>query len=583
MAYPTPIVEIAFADGPYVASPTWTNVTQYVRGMSIDRGRTDDWGNFYSSASVTFSNRDRRFDPFNTSGPYYANLIPRRQIRIRATANAATYDVFRGFIDGWPPIWTDAGQDSTVTVSCFDAMGLLGSQTLPADWARGYILSTTPVHYYPCDEPIPPFTAGTVLNDYGSYPNNLITTATASSGSQLATGLVNSSVKGVNAAGTAVGAIVGSLSFTVSAWLSMGSPDDGITGETYSSPWSIGFDPATSKIVIINYDPVSLSVRTHTSDAAFDMSVPHMVSFAFNPNTSFQMFVDGVPVTHTGTNVATVFVILGDYCNVIGGEAQQIVVWQGIQTTTVIQNIYKYSTVAFSESTSARFNRIIGETSFPAGLTSVPASPASTVLDITDDAPTVASELQKVADSEYGPLFVTKNGTLTMYRQNQIRTQTRSTVNQMTLGVSGIPIGQNVALSYDGDSLRNIANVTMSQGGVWVKKNTTSISARGAAEATIDTQVATLANAQSIADIVTDWGGKVYANAEPIQIMTLSDSQWATVLDRELNDRFTVNIQPPSGNQISLQMLLSRISHSVVPGEWQTFVQGSVRWATAVP
>ncbi len=151
MPFPVAIVEIAFDDGPYVVSPTWTNVTSYVREMTTDRGRSDDWGTFDGSASVVLSNRDRRFDPFNTSGPYYGKLLPRRQIRITATYGGTTYPVFRGFVAGWPPVWTDAGKDSTVTLSCFDAMGLLASDAQPVDWARNYILTTSPRHYYPCD------------------------------------------------------------------------------------------------------------------------------------------------------------------------------------------------------------------------------------------------------------------------------------------------------------------------------------------------------------------------------------------------------------------------------------------------
>ena len=149
MPFPVAIVEIAFDDGPYVASPTWTNVTSYVREMSTDRGRSDDWGSFEGSAEVVLSNLDRRFDPFNASGPYYGKLTPRRQIRITATFGGTTYPVFRGYVNGWPPVWTNAGYDSTVTLSCMDALGFLASETLPADWSRDFILSTAPRHYYP--------------------------------------------------------------------------------------------------------------------------------------------------------------------------------------------------------------------------------------------------------------------------------------------------------------------------------------------------------------------------------------------------------------------------------------------------
>jgi len=117
MAFPVAIVEIAFDDGPYVASPTWTNVTSYVREMTTNRGRSNDWDSFEGSAEVVLSNLDRRFDPFNASGPYYGKLTPRRQIRITATYGGTTYPVFRGYVNGWPPVWTDAGYDSTVTLS----------------------------------------------------------------------------------------------------------------------------------------------------------------------------------------------------------------------------------------------------------------------------------------------------------------------------------------------------------------------------------------------------------------------------------------------------------------------------------
>jgi hypothetical protein len=93
MPYPYGIVEIAFTDGPYVRSPTWTDVSSYVRDMQIDRGVNDDWDLVASgSATVTLSNLTRRFDPFNTAGPYYGNLLPRRQIRIRAAHGGSTYD-----------------------------------------------------------------------------------------------------------------------------------------------------------------------------------------------------------------------------------------------------------------------------------------------------------------------------------------------------------------------------------------------------------------------------------------------------------------------------------------------------------
>jgi hypothetical protein len=570
MPYPTAKIEIAFDDGPYVESPRWTDVTAYVREMTTDRGRTDDWGTFSGGANVVLSNRDRRFDPFNTSGPYYGKLLPRRQIRITATTpmGATVYPVFRGFVAGWPPVWTDAGQDSTVTLSCFDAMGLLASDAQPVDWARNYILTTAPRHYWPCDEPVTPFVAGGVLKDYGSVPFDFATTAIASSGAQLATGLVNSSVQGTGgfAASSATGAVQGVGNFSASMWI---VPDVETTfgsgGILYNTAWSIEYDVPTSRYQVYMLDYNSNVQRIWQTTATFDSSTPRMLSFTFDGTTKgVNIWVDGLiqPITTIApTGILGFTVNEGYYLG--SGQTQQFIVWDGIVGTPTFEEIFKFSTVAFSESTAARFNRLIGQTSFPSGMTSAPSAPASTVLDLTDDAPMTTSELQRVADSEYAPLFVTRAGVLTLYNQNQIRTQTRSIVSQGTYGTGGYSIGPEVAIAYDGDSMRNEADVTMSQGGVYTKKNTSSISTYGAAEASVDTQVASLANAVAIGDIVTGWGGQVYPKADPVEVVLSPDGDWSNALDRELNDRITLVVSPPTGNAITTPMLLSRITHSV--------------------
>jgi hypothetical protein len=72
----------------------------------------------------------------------------------------------------------------------------------------------------------------------------------------------------------------------------------------------------------------------------------------------------------------------------------------------------------------------------------------------------------------------------------------------------------------------------------------------------------------------------------PVSVAFASDTataDWSTVLDRELNDRITLAVQPPTGNLISIPMLLSKISFNVVPGKWEVFLEGSARWAVAVP
>lgn len=582
MAYPTPIVEIAFTDGPYVVSPTWTDVTSYVRGMEISRGVNDDWQLVADgSATVTLSNRDRRFDPFNASGPYYGNLLPRRQIRIRATYAATTYDVFRGFISGWPPEWTDAGYDSTVTLSCFDALQLLGSSSLPADWSRDYILSLSPRHYYPCDEPIVAFTAGS-LKDYGTYPLNITTTTNVSNSAELAVGLPSRSIQGVGVGGTgSTGLFDTGFSpneVTMSLWGVFDLPNSASFAFT-NCAMGIGYDQDTGKYVVEVSDVGAGTLRILTTTNTYDGSTPRFIASTFNNTTKAQeLYIDGVAVATT-TTTAGAIIFGAESVLLDNGQFQQVCVFPTKLTAAQIQTIFNYSLANFPETTSARFNRIIAETPFSASLTSVPASPASSVLDITNDAPTVSSELAKIAESEYAPLFVNKAGTVTLYQQNQIRSQTKSIVAQVVYGSGGLPIGTEIQLQYDGDSMRNVANVEMSGGGVYITSNSSSVTTYGEAEQFTSTQVSSLADATDIGNIVESWGGIVYAKASPVQVVLSPSENWATTLGLELWERFELVVDPPTGSAITTQMLATRISHSVSPERWNTTLEGSARWA----
>jgi hypothetical protein len=558
--------------------------------MTIDRGRSDDWGDFDGSATVVLNNRDRRFDPYYTSGPYYGKLLPRRQIRIRAQTTTGgtttTHDVFRGFIDGWAPQWTDAGTNSTVTLSCFDAFQLLAAEQLPADWAHQYILTTSPRHYWPCNEPVSPFVTGSILYDYGSYPLNCTTSAVAQNGSQLAVGLVNSCIQatGASSADSAAGAISTNSDFSVCMWVIF-DPDTqadpgGVQGNV---PWSVSYESATSTYYLDLYDYTSAPYyeRRFRTVATFDGGTARHIAFTFNiTSKAVTFYVDGVLQTMTTLGPISVLPFnFNEGCSFGSSQIQQVIIWNSIQPQSVFQNIWKYSTVNLPETTADRFTRIISQTLFPSALAPAPTGTVNSVLDITDDAPSVTPELRLVAASEGGPIFVSKEGVITMFNQNQQFTQTRSTVSQVTYGDGGTDMGQDVGLTPDGDSMRNAVNVSMSGGGVWAQENTASANAYGNASMTQDTQVLTLANAQGLGTLITGFGGNIYPRLTPVDVVLDAANDWTPTMGLELCDRITVKVKPPTGNTVTVPMLVQNIHHEYVPGYWKTTLEGSARWA----
>lgn len=120
MADPVVTVEIAFTSSPLVANPVWVDVSAYVLGFDIRRGRQHELNRMEAgTCALRLDNMDRRFDPTNTASPYYPNVLPVRKLRIRATYSAVVYGLFQGFIEAWPMSWEEP-LDGEITVTATD-------------------------------------------------------------------------------------------------------------------------------------------------------------------------------------------------------------------------------------------------------------------------------------------------------------------------------------------------------------------------------------------------------------------------------------------------------------------------------
>jgi hypothetical protein len=122
MSAPVYTCEVAFTTNPGTATPSWTNVTPYMLGFAIDRGRQKELDRIDAGTmSVRFRNEDRRFDPTHTSSPYNPNVLPMRRIRLSAVHNAVTYRLFSGFVQSWPQSWqgSRAGFSDVTAVDAF--------------------------------------------------------------------------------------------------------------------------------------------------------------------------------------------------------------------------------------------------------------------------------------------------------------------------------------------------------------------------------------------------------------------------------------------------------------------------------
>lgn len=113
------------ASGPLDTTFTWSDVTSYCRSFTTKTGRGHEFDTVQAGvATFVFDNSDRRFEPEYTSGAYYPNVLPMKPIRITATYNSTTYDVWYGFIESLPQEWPQA-KDAVCRVTAVDGFKVL--------------------------------------------------------------------------------------------------------------------------------------------------------------------------------------------------------------------------------------------------------------------------------------------------------------------------------------------------------------------------------------------------------------------------------------------------------------------------
>jgi hypothetical protein len=601
--FPVAGVYIAFTDGPYVASPAWTEVTTYVRGLSIHRGRSSDFDQFDTgTAQLVLDNRDRRFDPFYTSGPYYTKLTPRRQIRVVGQIGGSTYEVFRGYIAGWPVEWTDAGFDSTVTIQAFDALGLMANEIVPTDWPDYYTTPTAPLAYWKLNDTR---ATNTSLEQMKNY------VWTFSGGTQAAVFR-----EGQPASPTTIG---GSTYFNdyiaAPPWGDTANIPSSITsnpppsftfagfgwnpsGDTWiiSAKWTRGIEVAISStgvLTVVAAVGAGGALQTkflgfNAGALRFNPGIPtHFVvvaSTTVGPDwDTLTVYINGKQIAGTtSTSTGGSLFLYQTFMRFQVGTFQEVAIWTRALTATEAQNLGGAAVASLSETTSARMNRLIGTTDYPAALQGFTASPVATVSEIGTGTG-VVPEMQLVADSEGGEIYVSKTGILTTTSRFDVFNATRSATSQATFTDSGVGLryGTDLLIEYDADNLKNDVTVEFSGDGEVNAYSDAVIEAYGGAATTIETQLDSPTSAAQLATMELGVQGSLVPRISPIDVsVNTAAADWQTILGLELLDRVTFKRTPTVGNQFDRAALINAIDHQIEPGVWRTQLTLSMRYTS---
>jgi len=85
-------------DSSELGGTKFEDITSFVRNVQVARGKNRDLDR-YSAGSLTIqlNNELRTFDPQYADGPYFGDIIPRREVRVTVDGERQ----FTGVIDDW--------------------------------------------------------------------------------------------------------------------------------------------------------------------------------------------------------------------------------------------------------------------------------------------------------------------------------------------------------------------------------------------------------------------------------------------------------------------------------------------------
>lgn len=173
---PRLIVEATTSDD-YTVDPdacTWLDLSDRMLGFAMTRGKQDRTSEYEpGTATITLDNSDRKLDPSWSSSLVYGCETRLQQVRVRATYGGTTYDVFTGYIgpESWPADPFGAGQVSTVTLNCFDRLGLFQNVPLASSPYNAAIRYLGPADYWRCDADLSVLPAFTTLTNSAASPD----------------------------------------------------------------------------------------------------------------------------------------------------------------------------------------------------------------------------------------------------------------------------------------------------------------------------------------------------------------------------------------------------------------------------
>lgn len=579
-------VYIAFADGPLVAAPTWTEVTSDVRKVDVQRGRSNELDDFQAGrATIVLNNRGRKYDPDYTAGPNYPNVKVRRQIKIEAVYSAVTYPIFRGHVTSWVQDWPGYGKDAVCGVQCADIFGLLASWQLPVSAHDMYAIELAPTTWWRLDDD-----TATMLDTQG-LSTGLYTGIREQVDPIILGGTHASRVNHLAADITSPAIGVASLVLTGSTLTSFALTilvPDASSGSALILTQSLGnsLELFISKgVAQFQTSTAANTASVYSSGSIADLRVHHVA--AVRNGTTVELYIDGVS-QGTATNGA----MTGSLDPVVGtimattavasvdATLEGILLFQGTALTAAQALALAGAALTgwAGDIADARITRLLDLLGVPAGLYSV--ATASSSVGQFEGGGDALSYLQGCTRSDQGRLFASRDGKVTFHP----KTTSMGAASVATFADDGTGVKYSgFGLEYDDRLIYNKVTVRGAAQVEFTAENLTSQATYSVRSLQIDTALPSVEACRDVAQNLVARYSDPQTRGKEWLVHPQRDLAYATVLGRELGDVVTIKRSPPVGAAVSKTVQVTQIRHEVDVGKgiWNVTFAGAPAYTTA--
>lgn len=601
----TPVIEFAPMTDPGSETPTWVDITADWRQNQparTRRGKNQELDQYRAgTATVTLDNRDRAYDDTYEDSPYYPNVTPMRRFRIRADYAGTTYPVFDGFVDQWDLQYGNP-DEAFAQVDATDGFKVLAASQLASSPYVQEVLADGPVHWWRLDDPAD---TNIVLDSVGNYHltgfdgtpefgvEGIVSREPATAM------LIDDNDEGVYMVEKRPPVVAGPP-----VTIEMVLTADGTSGVVFSNVYYgstgfqdelvVRFNGSNGEVdwAVWRNGSGTLAQSTTTSLAIGDRIHLACVWDASGAQKIYRNGVDvtvGTPSVTAGTFAPTFFdelsigAIALSATSAYWGKYQYVAVYdQALSAARIAAHAATVSEPWDGDTPAQRADRVADAIGWPDASRDFDTNTGSTLQAADLGETTALDHLRKVAASEFGDVYITRDGVLRLVSRASLADEDPAG----TFDDSGSGAGYSViGWSNSDQHIRNDVTVSRVEGIAQRVEDTASIGTYLRHSYTIDGLIHDDDElSRDAAEFIVSEYKDPKRRITNLLIRPASNPLvlWPLVLGLELGDVLTVEFSPPGGGDpISQNVRVEGISHSFTGQWWDVTLSLSPRFTSS--